>query len=671
MIWYILLSILISTSKIDTSIPIGVNIGSLRDWNRSLQYVNLIKQSRIWGSPSTPWDGNCTMDSISGWPVEDFGVILATNDLDMGGKYLFYAKGNAQISTIDGLSIYITNLTYNASTNILSAIINVPQGQTGIILSFRNTTGPGLEDIVLLQPSYNLTSLFDITDVMLAHLSRFDLIRFMAWTDTNLNFEVNWNETTSINWPQYTPPKRNPWQTIPSIVNQLNKSIDIWINIPINANDDYILNVARMMFDQVNSTTNIYVEYANELWNFGFLPARENLFAANDSVINHGDPLHLNYDNVSNAHIWAYRRTAYQIKRISDLFKIIFGKENVGQWKRIRPILAGEAGRAEVIITGLDYLNTIHDSPSSFLHGIAVAPYFTLGKYRTWTNLTTDEVLDAFNMSIGRFLPEQGWNQQAPLGIHAAHAAWYQLSVYAYEGGPDDSETCRTCSLESKINASRHPRMTDLCLRYLNGWYSFGFETFNWYVAGAGSIELSGTWNLLEDMRQEILIDTTTMFNSTSPVAQLPRPPPKLKAIDQFRQSSVEFNFGISVPSYNINATNFMNHRVPYPDPYLQNLTSNSTFYYPLKILHSPIQINLTVYVAGNAGLLEAAINNEQFVQVRTPQTANMSTFEATPMIQLNINQTILPSIVTLRLKNLQNGFSIRSFDILSTTTFL
>jgi hypothetical protein len=165
--------------------------------------------------------------------------------------------------------------------------------------------------------------------------------------------------------------------------------------------------------------------------------------------------------------------------------------------------------------------------------------------------------------------------------------------------------------------------MTDMCVAYLNGWSRFGFQELNWFGAGANEIGRYGSWGLLEDMRQEILIDTTTMFNSTSPVAQLPRPSPKLKAVDQVRQSSVEFNFGIPVPSSNVNATNFMDHRVPYPTPDLRYLGPNSTFYYPLRILQSPIQLNLTVYVAGNAGILEGAINNEQFVQVQTPKTAD------------------------------------------------
>jgi hypothetical protein len=488
----------------------------------------------------------------------------------------------------------------------------------------------------------------------------------MDWTGTNGNSETNWNDTKPSNWPQYRP--RNPWETIPYIANQINKSINIWINIPISATNDYILNVARIMFNELNPTNNIYVEYSNEVWNYAFEQAHTNLAAANDSVLNHGDPYHFNYDNCSNVYYWAVRRTAYQITHIADLFKTVFGEENVGQWKRVRPILAGQIANPYVIELGLDYLNAVHGPPSTFLHGIAGAPYFTLGDKATWTNLTTDQVLDAFNMSIQSMLPEQGWSRKQPVGGHAVYAAWYKLAMYGYEGGPDTSGPCGECSLEAKINATRDPRMTDICVIYLNGWYRFGFQELNWFTAGAGEIGRYGSWQLLEDMRQEILIDTTTMFNSTSPVAQLPRPSPKLKAIDQVRQSSVKLNFGIPIPLSNINATNFMNHHVPYPDPDLRYLAVNSTFYYPLQILQSPIRINVTVYVGGNSGLLEGAINNEQFIQVQTPQTTNTTTFEATPIMKFNITQTIVPSIVTFRLKIIQNGYNIRSFDVVRST---
>jgi hypothetical protein len=619
--WFIIISILISLANVHTLVRIGANMDGLADWSRSLPYVNLVRQARVWGSPSSPWDGNATFDPITGWPTTDFGMVIATNNVDMGGEYFFYAKSNAQISAVGGSSAYITNKTYDATTNILTAVVNVPQGTTQMMLGFRNTTGPGLQDIALLQPGYNLTSKSNITNVMLAHLSRFSTIRFMDWTGTNANFEVNWNDTKSVNWPQYQP--HNPWETIPLLVNQISKPIDIWINLPHNSSDDYILNVARIMLTELNPTNNIYVEYSNEVWNWQFPQATANLRAANDSVLNHGDPYHFNYDNCSNPGYWAWRRTAYEIKHISDLFKIVFGEENVGPWKRVRPILAGQASFPFVMTNGLDYLNAVYGPPSSFIHGIGVAPYFNLGEYETWTNLTTDQVLDAFNVSIQAMSPEQGWSQKEPLGAHGVYAAWFKLAVHAYEGGSDTAGACGQCSLEAKINAIRHPRMTDMCVAYLNGWSRFGFQELNWFGAGANEIGRYGSWGLLEDMRQEILIDTTTMFNSTSPVAQLPRPSPKLKAVDQVRQSSVEFNFGIPVPSSNVNATNFMDHRVPYPTPDLRYLGPNSTFYYPLRILQSPIQLNLTVYVAGNAGILEGAINNEQFVQVQTPKTAD------------------------------------------------
>ncbi|CAF4717727.1 unnamed protein product, partial [Rotaria sp. Silwood2] len=472
-----IISILISISNIRADVAIGAGLDGLRDWSRSLPYVNLIRQSRIWGSPSRPWDGNATFDPITGWPTSDFGTVLSTNAVDMGGTYLLNAQGNAQVIVAGGSSAgRIANKTYNSSTNTLSALVIIPQGASQIMLSFTNTSGPGLQNISVLQPGYDLASKSNITNLMLAHLSRFSIIRFMDWTSTNNNPDVNWNDTTSVYWPQYTTPKHNPWETIPLIVNQLNSNVDIWINIPWGASDDYVLNVAQLMLNQLNPTINIYVEYSNEVWNYIFTQAKANLQAANNSVLNQGDPLKLAYDNSTNSGYWAFRRTASQIKRISDLFKTVFGQENVGPWKRIRPILAGQSVNPIVITQGLDYLNKVYGAPSTFLHGIAIAPYFDLAQYKTWSNLSTDQVIDGLNSSIQTYLPELGWSQQAPIGVHAVYAAWYGLAVHGYEGGPDTASGCGSCSLAAKTNATCDNRMTDLCVSFLNGWYRYGFQ---------------------------------------------------------------------------------------------------------------------------------------------------------------------------------------------------
>ena len=143
------------------------------------------------------------------------------------------------------------------------------------------------------------------------------------------------------------------------MVNRFNTSTDVWINIPHNADDDYIVNLARLMLDELNPRSNIYTEYSNEVFNWEFPQFYVKYDAANDSVLNHGDPYYLAYANETNAMIWANRRVAYQAKHISDLFKTVFGEENVGPFKRVRPIRSGSL---------LD---------PNFVHGISIAPYFT------------------------------------------------------------------------------------------------------------------------------------------------------------------------------------------------------------------------------------------------------------------------------------------------------
>jgi hypothetical protein len=658
--WFTIISLLVSISNVDL-VSISAGMDGLADWSRGHVYVNLVRQARSWGSPQVPYDNNATFDPKTGWPTEDFGMVLATGNVDLGGKYLLYAKGNAQVS-LSECSGYISDQTYDPTTDTMTAFVNILEGEQQMFLSFRNTTGPGLKDIALLQPGYDITSKSNISKLMLAHLSRFSIIRFMDWTGTNGNPEMNWNDTTPVDWPQYRGSRRNPWQTIPFIANSVNKPISVWINIPHNATDDYILNVARIMFNDLNPSNNIYMEYSNEVWNWGFRQAVDNLIAANYSVLHDGDPHHLNYDNCNNPGYWAWRRTAYQIKHVADLFKTVFGDENVGPWKRVRPILSGQVSFPFVIRNGIEYLNAVFGPPSNYLHGMAGAPYFNLGDYSKWDNLTTDQVLNAFNISIQEMSPEAGWGQKNALGVHAVLAAWYNLAFHGYEGGPD---TGGDYSLEAKTNATRDPRMTDICVTYLKAWYGYGFQELNWFVAGAGAITKYGSWTILEDMRQETLIDTTTMFNTTSPVARLPRPAPKLKAVDEIHQlPSIELNFGIPVPSSGINATNFAEHHEPFQDPYLRYLSVNETFYYPLKIVQSPIQINITVYTSGDGGILEGGINNEQFIQVQTPKTADWDTFEPAPVMQFNINQRNVPSVAGFRMRVVKTGYNIQSFNV-------
>ncbi len=95
--------IIISIIHVSTSVPIGGNVVDVRDWGRTLAYVNLIRQARGWGSPDTPGSTNISyQDPITGWPICDFSVVASSDALDMGGTYLLTAKGNGDVSLIGG-----------------------------------------------------------------------------------------------------------------------------------------------------------------------------------------------------------------------------------------------------------------------------------------------------------------------------------------------------------------------------------------------------------------------------------------------------------------------------------------------------------------------------------------------------------------------------------------
>lgn len=175
------------------SLPVDGNMDALSDWTRTLPYVNLIRQGRKWGTADNPFNGNATIDPATGWPTCDFGVILASLNLDLGGTYLFRAIGNASITNWDGT----VEQTYDPLTNTMTTNRTMPVGTDGIVIVFRNTTGPGLRNIGLLQPGYNLSRASDFTDLFLAHLSCFNVIRFIDWTSTNNNFETLESDNTS------------------------------------------------------------------------------------------------------------------------------------------------------------------------------------------------------------------------------------------------------------------------------------------------------------------------------------------------------------------------------------------------------------------------------------------------------------------------------------------
>lgn len=121
-----------------------------------MPFVDVVKQSRVCGSPQAPYDGKCVSDGL-GWAKQDFGLVLITTNPGplppmgtgsvISGIYTVIATGNASVwpsGSVQGFVLnqvpYLTAApppplapsrdsplvfqTYDSETNTLLAYVN-------------------------------------------------------------------------------------------------------------------------------------------------------------------------------------------------------------------------------------------------------------------------------------------------------------------------------------------------------------------------------------------------------------------------------------------------------------------------------------------------------------------------------------------------------------------
>lgn len=475
-----------SFAQAQASTQLGGNLERIRDWSRSNTFVDVIKQSRGFYQTSTGLSVAAELDA-QGWPTEDFDVILMTDINEVQGLSGTYTVTgvSALPPDISGVAtdITVTNLQHDSITHQFSADVTLAVGSTGFILSFRNTGG-GVRLLRVLRPGYPATNTPTFTTQFLNHISRFSTLRFMDWTQTNGQTVSKWVKRTPVSSTTYAVGTGVPWEVCVELANLSHK--DMWINVPHLADDDYIRNLAVLIQTTLAPDLHVYVEHSNEVWNSLFAQYSANLEAAQAAP----ETLQLSYDGNTSDTIINARYHAWRTKRIADLFVREFGPAAINN--RLRIILAGQQVEPALLYTGLDYLERLVGPPKDFLFGVATAPYFHMGSDQYVDNLTPDQVIQALRGEVNALTDNALFEQNARM------ARWFGLPVLAYEGG---SDTSGGTSLESKRLALMDPRMYDLCVDYLQAWFSWGFQDFAWFTGGATSWRVaSGGWGLTEDM---------------------------------------------------------------------------------------------------------------------------------------------------------------------------
>src|SRR5262245_26719080 len=279
--------------------PLGLNL----DFNEQ-SYIDVMSPfARI-----QPLGGPPSQDE-AGWPIVDFQFILdnrytfawvpdATNfdplrySTDISGTYRLSFSGQATLRADSGATV--TNQLYDADTKSTTADVNIgnPAGGVLVILSFVDTRrqpedvpGTGLTNLHMIRPGYEPGSTQIFTELWLASVLnyRWSALRFMGVLGTNsyaipsspevYPYLLRWDTDRSLPTagPMYNRSHVGihgiPWEYVILIGNAANS--DVWINVPVNAPDDYVTQLAVLLRDGndftanvgLSANLNIYLEY--------------------------------------------------------------------------------------------------------------------------------------------------------------------------------------------------------------------------------------------------------------------------------------------------------------------------------------------------------------------------------------------------------------------------
>ncbi|MCB0429903.1 MAG: T9SS type A sorting domain-containing protein [Flavobacteriales bacterium] len=531
---YLLLLVFLGGSALAQPFPgkMGVGLGSAGGF--ALELPSVTPTANAWESIAN--GGNATTDA-QGWPTEDFRLLFfdhrpfgawnpptddpARFNVDVSGTYHLSFVGTATLSSWSDAPIQFLNQTHDANTNMTELDISFPpgggssQGTLGnygfLMVNFSQTNsgnGPGLKNIRLTRPGIPHWSPQYFRTAFLNALSPFQCIRFMDYLKTNVSANnptypatTTWSQRQQMSDPRYN--NAMPWEYVIALSNYFGR--DIWINIPVAADDAYVTALANLMKDRLRPDVNIYIEYSNEVWNGSFPQYQYNY----DAVLNAPEDADIRnstqYDDRRRA-----RRTAKRVIRFGEIFEQVMC-DKVSARARIRPVFAWQIGGWLPWYTDvLDWINTTYGPPKNYIYGIASAPYFNDGGFGS--SDTPQQIVSLMSSNSDA-------NVDA-IKTLAELADQWGLVHLQYEGGPDNGGG-NTSNLANRITANRIPEVkTAVIHNYADNWFSatangnapVGTNDLANYFVLAGNVSRYGCWGATEDINY--LSDPNNLSNA-------------------------------------------------------------------------------------------------------------------------------------------------------------
>ncbi len=477
---------------------VGANMPPVRPYMRTHEYVDVLQQSSGFGVPSGIWNGSATVGA-DGWPTADFSVGLFSGQTDVpgiSGEYTIVFRGQAKVGLIAFSKGTLSTPVIDQDTGLTVVKLTFPAGAGDLSISFTNTNG-GIKDLRIIRPGYtwNDPKLPVFTKNFLKHIEPLSTLRFMDWTATNNTYAARWSNRVTLESSRsgvnstVGGAQGRAWERVIEVANAAQK--DIWINIPVAADDNFYTQLATLIKQNLDPKLNVYVEYSNEGWNPTF-PQYSWLgkeAVAEEMARTDNTDKKPNHDGTTDSNALRNRVFGVRTFRISEKFREVFGTEMI---TRVRPVIAWQVGNSVAIEEMIRYARMVYPARdvNTYIYGIASAPYYSIGANQTSDTQTADTIVAALTSTVETLPVNFRYERNAYI------AKKYGVKWISYEGGPD---MFGPGSLAAKELANRDARMNSLCQKYLTDWYQAGGGLFMWYYAGANAWNSQfGSWTLEE-----------------------------------------------------------------------------------------------------------------------------------------------------------------------------
>jgi hypothetical protein len=289
----------------DVQLPIGMNLAGIADWETGFPFRNLMWGARLWltrnQADGGPWSTDL-LDSIpldpNGYPLQVplqvaghaepqilFTIVPNTRQ---PGRYVLLHDGEGEIA-----GLMNTRVVEARPGRVVLDMKHQTDGLEGIVLK-RSLKGNHLRAIRIVPLADEQTDLDKnpFLPEFREFCQPFHCLRFMDWMCTNASLEETW--ATRKNRSFYTMvgasgdadryfskgPSKGEYllsggvaiEVCIQLCNAL--GIDAWFCVPHRADDDYIRQFATLVREQLDPKLNVYVEFSNEIWNWGFMQAQ-------------------------------------------------------------------------------------------------------------------------------------------------------------------------------------------------------------------------------------------------------------------------------------------------------------------------------------------------------------------------------------------------------------